>query len=393
MSVAGSARIPLVDLGAQYQTIRDEVLPAIEEVIRRSAFIHGPYVAAFEREMAVFAHSSHCVGSANGTEAIFVALKALGVKPGDDVITVANTFTATAEAIEWTGARPRLVDADPHDHLIDPAAVEAAITSRTVGIVPVHLFGQPARMPELRRIADRHGLFIVEDAAQAHGASEGGRPVGTLSQAATYSFYPGKNLGAYGDAGAVTTNDPALEREIRLISDHGRVGRYEHAVVGYGSRLDGLQAAILSVKLRHLSDWTGRRRRIAARYNALLAEVAGVWPVRPRADTVAVYHLYVVEVAPEHRDPLRAWLDQHGIDTGIHYPIPLHLQAAYEHLDLAEGAFPVAEAKAKRIISLPIYPELTEPQQDHILATIRAYLARHGVGRASGTPLRCDGAS
>ena len=242
--------------------------------------------------------------------------------------------------------------------------------------MPVHLFGQPARMPEIRRIADRHGLFVVEDAAQAHGASEGGRPVGTLSQAATYSFYSGKNLGAYGDAGALTTNDPDLERQIRLISDHGRVGRYEHAVIGYGSRLDGLQAAVLSVKLRHLVEWTGQRRRIAARYDALLADLAGVRPVRPREDAVAVYHVYVIEVVPEHRDPLRAWLDQHGIDSGIHYPIPLHLQAAYEHLDLSEGAFPVAEAKAKQIISLPIYPELTAAQQGHIVASLRAYLEK-----------------
>jgi dTDP-4-amino-4,6-dideoxygalactose transaminase len=217
----------------------------------------------------------------------------------------------------------------------------------------------------------------VEDAAQAHGASEGGRPVGTFGQAATYSFYPGKNLGAYGDAGAVTTNDPALEQRIRLISDHGRVGKYEHAVVGYGSRLDGLQAAILSVKLRHLAEWTGLRRRHAARYDRLLADVPGVHSVRPRADTVAVYHLYVIEVAPSNRDGLREHLDQHGIDTGIHYPIPLHLQAAYEHLDLGEGAFPVAESKAKRMISLPIYPELTETQQDHIVGAIRAYADRH----------------
>ena len=377
MSVAATPRIPLVDLGAQFLSIRDEVMPAIEDVMRRSAFIHGPFVAAFESEMAAFTRAVHCVGAANGTEAIFVALKALGVKPGDEVITVANTFTATAEAIEWTGARPVLVDIDPRDHLINPEAVAAAVTSRTVGIVPVHLFGQPARMRELKDIADRHGLFLVEDAAQAHGASEGGRPVGKLSQATTYSFYPGKNLGAYGDAGAVTTNDAALAECIRVISDHGRVGRYEHAVVGYGSRLDGLQAAILSVKLRHLADWTARRRRIAARYDALLAGAPGLASVRPRHDTVAVYHLYVVEVEPEHRDPLRAWLDRDGIDTGIHYPIPLHMQAAYAHLDLPEGAFPVAEAKAKRIVSLPIYPELSEAQQDQIVGSVRAYLEQH----------------
>lgn len=380
MNVATGARIPLVDLGAQYEAIREEIVPAVETVMRRSAFIHGPYVEAFEREMAAFCGAQQCIGAANGTEAIFVALKALGVKPGDEVITAANTFTATAEAIEWCGARPVLADVDPGDHLIEPAAVGAAVTPRTVGIVPVHLFGQPARMPELREIADRHGLFVVEDAAQAHGASEGGRPVGTLGQAATFSFYPGKNLGAYGDAGAVVTDDAALARQIRLISDHGRVGKYEHAVVGYGSRLDGLQAAILSVKLRHLPAWTERRRALAARYDALLADLPGIRAVQPRPGVVAVYHLYVIEVAPEHRDPLRDWLDRHGIDTGIHYPIPLHLQGAYEHLDLAEGAFPVAEAKAKRMISLPIYPELTEQQQDRIVAAIRGYVAQSSVG-------------
>jgi len=381
MSVASVTRIPLVDLGAQYASICDEVLPAIEAVLRSSAFIHGPFVAAFEREMAVFADTQHCIGSANGTEAIFVALKALGVKAGDEVITVANTFTATAEAIAWTGAVPRLVDIDPADHLIDPAAVAAAVNSRTVGIVPVHLFGQPARMPELHEIARRHGLFIVEDAAQAHGASEGGRPVGTFGQATTYSFYPGKNLGAYGDAGAVTTNDADLERQIRLVSDHGRVGRYEHTVVGYGSRLDGLQAAILSVKLKHLPAWTAARQRIAARYDALLAGMPGIRAVTPRPGAVSVYHLYVVEVAAACRDPLREWLDQYGIDSGIHYPIPLHLQAAYAYLDHAEGEFPHAEAKARQIVSLPVYPELTDAQQDHIVSSVAAFLDAHPAAR------------
>ncbi|MGE3908218.1 MAG: DegT/DnrJ/EryC1/StrS family aminotransferase [Chloroflexota bacterium] len=375
MSVAAGSRIPLVDLGAQYQTIRSEVMAAIEAVVGRSAFIHGPFVTAFEAEFARFTGAEHCIGSANGTEAIFVALKALGVKPGDEVITVANTFTATAEAIEWTGARPRLVEIDPRDHLMDPAAVAAAVNTRTVGIVPVHLFGQPARMAELHQIAARHGLFLVEDAAQAHGASEGGRPVGTYSKAATYSFYPGKNLGAYGDAGAVTTHDAELAQQIRLISDHGRVGKYEHAVVGYGSRLDGLQAAVLSVKLRHLRQWTEARRRLAARYDRLLADVPGIVAVQARPDAYAVYHLYVIEVAAERRDPLREYLDQRGVDTGIHYPIPLHLQPAYAHLDYAEGAFPIAEAKAKQIISLPIFPELSDQQQDYIVHSVREFLA------------------
>jgi dTDP-4-amino-4,6-dideoxygalactose transaminase len=374
--VAVGSRIPLVDLGAQFETIRDEVLAATEAVMRRSAFIQGPFVAAFEREYAEFTGSPHCIGVSSGTDAIFLALKALGAKRGDEVITVANTFTATAEAIENTGARTVLVDVDPRDHLIDPAAIEAAITSRTVGIVPVHLFGQSCRMDEIQRIASRHGLFVVEDAAQAHGASEGGRPVGALSQATAYSFYPGKNLGAYGDAGAVTTADAALDAKIRLIGDHGRVGKYEHATVGFGGRLDGLQAAILSVKLRHLAAWTERRRAIAARYDALLANVPGVEPVQQRSDARHVYHLYVIEIGAEHRDALREWLVAHDIEASIHYPIPLHLQGAYEHLDYAEGTFPVAEAKAKRMISLPIYPELTDAQQDRVVAAIRAYAVR-----------------
>lgn len=373
MAVATGSRIPLVDLGAQFAAIRHEVLPAVEAVMARSAFIHGPYVDAFEREYAAFTHRAHAIGSANGTEAIFVTLKALGVRPGDEVITVANTFTATAEAIEWTGATPRLVEIDPADHLIDPLAVAAAVGPRTVGIVPVHLFGQPARMAEIQAIARRHGLFVVEDAAQAHGAFEHGRPVGEGSAAATYSFYPGKNLGAYGDAGAVTTDDAALAQRIRLVSDHGRVGKYEHAIVGYGSRLDGLQAAILSVKLRHLTDWTEARRRLAGQYDRLLATVPGVMTVRPRDGVHAVYHLYVIEVAAEQRDDLRNWLDGRGIDTGIHYPIPLHLQPAYAHLDLPEGSFPIAESKAKRIVSLPLFPELTDQQQAWIVESVEAF--------------------
>jgi dTDP-4-amino-4,6-dideoxygalactose transaminase len=357
MSVAVGSRIPLVDLGAQFESLRDELLAASEAVMRKSAFTGAP----------------RCVGISSGTDAIFLALKALGAKAGDEVITVANTFTATAEAIEHTGARPILVDIDPADHLIDPAAIEAAITARTVGIVPVHLYGQPCRMDEIHQIAQKHGLFVVEDAAQAHGASEGGRPVRALSEATAYSFYPGKNLGAYGDAGAVTTADAALDQKIRLLGDHGRVGKYEHAIVGYGGRLDGLQAAILSVKLRYLRAWTERRRAIAARYDALLADVPGITPVQQRPDAVSVYHLYVVEVPAEHRDALRDWLVECGIEASIHYPIPLHLQGAYEHLDYAEGAFPIAEAKAKRILSLPIYPELTEAQQDYVVAAIREF--------------------
>jgi dTDP-4-amino-4,6-dideoxygalactose transaminase len=376
MHVAMSSRIPLVDLGAQFETIRDEILSATEAVMRRSAFIQGPFVAAFEREYAAFTQAPHCIGVSSGTDAIFLALKALGAKHGDEVITVANTFTATAEAIENTGARAVLVDIDPRDHLIDPAAIEAAITSRTVGIVPVHLFGQPCRMDEVYQIASRHGLFVVEDAAQAHGATEGGRAVGALSQATAYSFYPGKNLGAYGDAGAVTTPDADLDRKIRLIGDHGRVGKYEHAIVGFGGRLDGLQAAILSVKLRHLQDWTERRRSIAARYDTLLADVPGVTPVGQRPDARHVYHLYVIEVDAEHRDALRECLVSQDIEASIHYPIPLHLQGAYEHLDYVEGAFPVAEAKAKRILSLPIYPELSEAQQDRVVAAVRQYMLK-----------------
>jgi dTDP-4-amino-4,6-dideoxygalactose transaminase len=370
------ARIPLVDLQAQYVGLREQMQAVFEEVASKASFIKGPYVAAFERSFAEFCGMPHSVGVANGTEALFLALKAVGLKPGDEVITVPNTFTATAEAIEHAGGRVRFVDVDPADHLLAPATLEAAIGPNTAGILPVHLFGQPADMPAIQAIAERHGLFVVEDAAQAHGATLDGQPVGSFSQVACYSFYPGKNLGAYGDAGAVTTRDAVLDRVMRSLGDHGRTSKYEHDSVGFGMRLDALQAAILSIKLRSLPEWTRQRQALAARYDQLLADVPGVEPVRQRPGAASVYHLYVIEVDPADRDPLIAWLDERGISTGIHYPIPLHLQEAYRHLGYRAGDFPVAEEKARRILSLPIYPELTAEQQDRIVETIRGYVDR-----------------
>jgi len=378
MSVLTQESIPLVDLRAQFAALRSEVMAAIEEVATRASFIKGPYVATFEREFADFSQAPFCVGVANGTEALFLALKALGVSPGDEIITVPNTFTATAEAIVHAGAIPRFVDVEPGDHLIDPAAVEAAIGPRTAGIIPVHLFGQPAQMERLQAIAARHSLFLLEDAAQAHGASEGGRPVGTLGQLTTFSFYPGKNLGAYGDAGAVITHDEQLDRKVRMLADHGRLDKYLHEMVGYGCRLDALQAAVLSVKLRYLPEWNARRRELARRYDELLAAVPAVQPLETRPDAVAAYYVYVVEVEARDRDSLQQWLGERGIATGIYYPIPLHLQPAYAHLGYQAGDFPVAEAKAERILSLPLYPELTSDQQDRVVQAIRDYVSSYG---------------
>jgi len=369
------AKIPLVDLQAQYVTLREEMVAVFEAVASKASFIKGPYVSAFEREFAEFTGAPYSIGTANGTEALFLALRALDLKPGDEVLTVPNTFTATAEAIEHAGGTVRFVDIDPADHLMSPAAIEAAITPKTVGLLPVHLFGQPCDMAAIQQIAQRHHLFVIEDAAQAHGATIDGQPVGSFGEIACYSFYPGKNLGAYGDAGAATTQRADLDHKIRMLGDHGRSSKYEHEAVGFGMRLDALQAGILSVKLRYLRAWTEHRRTLAQRYDALLADVPGVEPVRERAGARAVYHLYVIEVDPADRDPLQRWLDERGVATGIHYPIPLHLQAAYSHLPYREGDFPVAEEKARRILSLPIYPEMTNEQQDRVVQGIRDYFA------------------
>lgn len=374
MSSLAMNRIPLVDLKAQYQSIQADIDSAIRRVIETTAFIDGPDVQLFEREFAEFCGAKHAVGVASGTAALQLAMLACGVGPGDEVITVSHTFCATAEAIAQLGARPVFVDIDPDTYTMDPSAAEQAITPRTKAILPVHLYGLPADMEAIQSIARKHGLVVIEDAAQAHGASYKGRSVGAMGDAACFSFYPGKNLGAYGDAGAVTTSNEAIARTVSALRDHGRAigpdgkrSKYEHDRVGFGERLDTLQAAILRAKLPHLRAWTERRRAIAQRYRELLRDSPIGLPVEP-PDTRHVYHLFVVRVSD--RRAVQDRLAAKGIDTGIHYPIPLHMQKSFAWLGYREGDLPRTEAAAREILSLPIYPELTPQQQEYVAQAI-----------------------
>lgn len=361
--------IPLVDLRSQYASIQDEVAGVIQGVLDSCTFIGGEPLTAFERDFAAFCETDFASGVASGTDALHLTLRALDIGAGDEVITVANTFIATGAAIEMTGARPVFVDIDPTYYTIDPALIEPAITARTKAIIPVHLYGQPADMQPIMEIAQRYGLFVIEDAAQAHGAEYQGRRVGSIGHAGCFSFYPGKNLGAYGDGGAITTSDPKLVRRLQRLRDHGRSTKYEHAIVGYNSRLDALQAGILRVKLRHLEAWNQQRRRIAAWYREALDGAEVTIPAE-RTGSTHVYHLYVVATA--ERDTLQSRLTAASIATGIHYPVPIHLQPAFRHLGYRMGDLPCAEAAATRILSLPMYPELTRDQALRITESIHA---------------------
>ncbi|PJB35242.1 MAG: erythromycin biosynthesis sensory transduction protein eryC1, partial [Deltaproteobacteria bacterium CG_4_9_14_3_um_filter_51_14] len=314
--------IPFVDLKAQYDGIKEEIDKAISDVISKTAFVGGPFLESFEKSFASFCGVKNCVGVGNGTDALYIALRALGIGPGDEVITVANSFIATSEAITMTGARVVFVDINPRTYNIDVTKIEEKVTPRTKAIIPVHLYGQPADVDPIIAIAKKHGLKIVEDAAQGHGGLYKGRRIGSIGDLACFSFYPGKNLGAYGDGGAVVTNDDALADKVRMIANHGRMEKYNHKLEGVNSRLDGLQAAILDVKLRHLPAWTDGRRRNAALYNDYLAGSGVVTPVEI-PDVTAVYHLYVVRVPDRRREALQEHLKQSGIATGIHYPIAL----------------------------------------------------------------------
>lgn len=367
------AKIPLVDLKAQYAAIKPDIDAAIARVLTNTSFIGGPEVRAFEEAFAAFQGCKHAVGVASGTAAIFLALKALGVGPGDEVITTPHTFIATIEPVEDLGAVPVFVDIDPATYNIDPAKLEAAITPRTKVIMPVHLYGQIAPMNAIMDIARRHNLYVIEDAAQAHGAEYQGKRAGQWGDIACFSFYPGKNLGAYGDGGAITTNDETLARTIAKLRDHGRTSKYAHDVIGYGERLDALQAAILAVKLRHLDDWNAARRQHAAYYNRALQGLAGV--VRPalQAEAHHVYHIYCIRV-PGDRDAILKALNEREIGAGIHYPLPLHLQQALAHRGGQPGDFPEAEAAAASILSLPMYPELTTDQINRVVEELSEIL-------------------
>jgi dTDP-4-amino-4,6-dideoxygalactose transaminase len=363
--------IPLVDLAAQQAEVAVEVAIGWQEVLDSTGFVGGPKVAAFESEYADFIGASYCVGVGNGTDAIEIALRAFGVRPGDECIIPANTFIATAEAVSRTGAVPVLVDcADDDTYLIDPAAVEAAVTTRTRAILPVHLFGQPAPVELLVPIAERAGACIVEDAAQSQGARRDGVRAGTLGHAAATSFYPGKNLGAYGDAGAVLTNSARAAAHMRMIRDHGSPRKYEHEILGFNSRMDALQAVVLSAKLRRLDNWNARRRTAAARYDELLAEIGGVTRPLTLEGNEHVWHLYVIRV-PD-RDRVLKELQAAGVGAGIHYPAPVHLTGAYAGLGYGEGDFPVAERVSSEILSLPLFAEITPEQQERVVAVLHA---------------------
>lgn len=361
-------QVPFVDLKMQYKAIKQEIDEAIASVIKDTAFVGGEYVEKFEEEFAGFCQAKYCVGVGNGTDALFIALKALGVREGDEVITAANSFIATSEAITLTGAKVVFVDCDPQTYNIDVKKIPFAITPQTKAIIPVHLYGQPADMVALKRIAKEHDLFLVEDAAQAHGAEINGRRVGSLGNVACFSFYPGKNLGAYGDGGAIVTNDEELAIRCSMIGNHGRVKKYDHCFEGVNSRLDGLQAAILSVKLKHLEEWTKKRREIADIYKDFLRDIEVIIPLEA-VGVKHVYHLYVVRVT--RRDTIQVALKEKGINTGIHYPIALPHLEAYKYLGYRPEDFPIATQYSKEILSLPIYPELSRVQIEYICKQLR----------------------
>ena len=365
-------RVPFLDLRAQHDPIRAELLAAISEVIDNSAFAGGPVVARFEEEFASFCRTAHAVGVGNGTDALWLALLARGIGPGDEVITVPNSFMATAEAISFTGATPVFVDVDERTYTLDPARLAAAITPRTKAVIPVHLYGQMADMDPILEIAARRGLFVLEDACQAHGAEYKGRRAGSIGHAGAFSFYPGKNLGALGEAGAVTTDDPALADRIKCLREHGQSKKYHHSHIGWNGRMDGIQAAALRIKLKNLARGNAARRANAARYDRLLANVEGVVAPFVAPYSTPVYHLYVIRVA--ERDRFLAELGKRGIACGIHYPKPIHLQEAYSALGLGAGSFPIAESQAEELLSLPMFPELTGAQIETVVRELKSLL-------------------
>lgn len=365
--------VPFADLHAQYLSIRGEIDSAIAEVIRTSSFVRGPFVERFEAEFAAATGSANCVSCANGTDSLYIAMMSLGVKPGDEVIVPAHSWISTSETVTQAGATVVFCDTVPSTHTLDPARLAEKITPRTVGIIPVHLFGQPADMDPIMEVAQRHGLWVIEDCAQSHLATYKGRMVGSFGIAASYSFYPGKNLGAMGDAGALTTPDAGLAERMAMFARHGGLKKGDHRIEGINSRLDGLQAAILSVKLRRLPEWTRIRRDLARRYDRLLVECPGLsTPVAP-VDREHVYHLYVVQ--HEQRDALAAHLAADGIQTVVNYPVALPFLPAYARFAHRPEDFPSAHRAQSRILSLPIFPEMTEPQLLAVVESITRFCA------------------
>jgi dTDP-4-amino-4,6-dideoxygalactose transaminase len=366
-------QVPFLDLKAQYRAIKDEIHAAVSDVMENTAFAGGPFVAKFEKDFAAFCDCKQAIGVGNGTDALWMSLLAFGVGPGDEVITVPNTFIATAEAISYCGATPVFVDVEEVTNNMNPRLLEAAITKKTKAIIPVHLFGQPADMDPILAIARERGLYVIEDACQAHGAQYKGRKAGSMGDTGCFSFYPGKNLGAYGEAGAVVTNDDAIAEKMRMFRDHGQAKKYYHAMIGWNARMDGIQGAVLGVKLKYLTDWNESRRRHAREYTRLLSSVEDI--IKPSEADYArhVYHIYAIR--SKERDRLMASLVEKGISCNIHYPVPVHLQDAYGALGLGRGSFPMAETCAAEYLSLPMYPELTSEQIAWVADQVKAFYA------------------
>ncbi|HUJ11931.1 MAG TPA: DegT/DnrJ/EryC1/StrS family aminotransferase [Verrucomicrobiae bacterium] len=360
-------QVPYFDLKAQYAGLRDEILAALDRVCQNASFILGEEVTQFEKEFAAWCETKYCVALNSGTSALHLALLAAGVRAGDEVITTPNTFIATAEATSYVGARPVFVDIDPATANIHPQRIERAITAKTKAIMPVHLYGRPAELDAILDIAKRRGLIVIEDACQAHGARYRGRRVGGFGQSAAFSFYPAKNIGAYGEGGALTTNDERVAHVVRSLRDHGSTRRYFHDYVGYNYRMDGFQGAVLRVKLKHLDKWTAKRQELSALYKKLLGNARVEFPQDDPRDE-SVYHLFVVYV--ENRDAVRAALEARGVQSAVHYPMPLHLQRAFAALGYERGSFPHAEHACERVMCLPLFPELKAEQVEYAAKTL-----------------------
>ncbi|MDR2017699.1 MAG: DegT/DnrJ/EryC1/StrS family aminotransferase [Syntrophobacterales bacterium] len=364
--------VPFLDLKAQYLSIQDDIKSAMQEVLEKTAFAGGPFVSQFEKDFAEFCGCREAVGVGSGTDALWVALLGLGIGPGDEVITVPDTFIATAEAISYCGAKPVFVDVEEQSYNMDPSLLEAAITTKTKAIIPVHIFGQTADMDPILEIAKKYNLFVVEDACQAHGSLYKGKPAGSMGNAGCFSFYPGKNLGAYGEAGAVVTNNPELADKMKMFRDHGQAKKYYHGMIGWNARMDGFQGAILGVKLKHLSPWNDSRRRNAAKYSELLSGLGDIVVPKEMSYARHVYHIYAIRV--KNRDAFMNSLVEKGVNCGIHYPVPVHLQEAYSSLGLKKGSFPVAEKCADEFVSLPMFAELTDEQIEYVADTVKSIL-------------------
>jgi len=363
-------KVPFLDLKAQYVSIREEIASGLQQVLDNTAFAGGPFVTRFEKEFASFCQTDFAIGLGSGTDALWAAILGLGIGQGDEVITTPNTFIATAEAISFSGAQPVFVGIDEKTYNMNPELLEDAITPRTKAIMPVHLYGQTADMDPILKIAKKHDLFVIEDACQAHGAEYKSRPAGSIGDAGCFSFYPGKNLGAYGEAGVVVTNNAQLNEKIQMFRDHGQAKKYYHSMIGWNARMDGFQGAVLSVKLKYLNQWNESRRKNARLYNELLANIDGV--ILPTEADYAkhIYHLYVIRT--QNRDAFMAALAENEVFCGIHYPVPLHLQEAYSSLGYKKGDFPVAEKCCEQLVSLPMFPELTPEQIGYVVEKVKS---------------------